>query len=132
MPSVARKGAHVAYDRKPIAIVDDDEDVLDATAIFLESLGYETETFSSGEAFLASADRSRVFCLLTDVNMPGLSGLELQAIVKSTDPGLPVIMMTALRDEALRQRAIAGGAKELLRKPVVADDLIRCLEAVEQ
>jgi FixJ family two-component response regulator len=122
----------VACQRKPIAIVDDDEDVLDATAGFLESLGYQTVSFNSGEAFLAYPDRTRIFCLLTDVNMPGLSGLELQAALRSIDPSVPVIMMTALRDDELRQRAILGGARELLRKPVMADDLIRCLESVER
>lgn len=121
----------MACQRKPIAIVDDDEDVLDATAGFLESLGYQTVSFNSAEAFLASPDRTCIFCLLTDVNMPGLSGLELQATLKSIDPSVPVIMMTALRDDELRQRAILGGARELLRKPVMADDLIRCLESVE-
>lgn len=122
----------MACQRKPIAIVDDDEDVLDATAGFLESLGYQTVSFNSGEAFLAYPDRTCILCLLTDVNMPGLSGLELQAALRSIDPSVPVIMMTALRDDELRQRAILGGARELLRKPVMADDLIRCLESVER
>lgn len=115
--------------RKSVAVVDDDDAVLDATSSFLEALGYETLTFSSGEAFLRSEARADVACLLTDVNMPGIDGLELQDRVRQTNPTLPVIMMTALNDEAVRRRALAGGARELLRKPLAADALVRCLEA---
>ena len=60
--------------------------------------------------------------------MPGISGIELQDRVREQRPALPVIMMTALTDDALRRRALAGGARDLLRKPLVADELIRCLE----
>ena len=113
---------------KAVAIVDDDESILDSTAGFLESMGYATWAFSSGEAFLRFDRKAEIGCLLTDVNMPGLDGLELQTIVRREHPGLPVIFMTALTDETLRRRALAGGARELLRKPVTATDLIRCLE----
>ncbi|AWN39066.1 response regulator transcription factor [Methylobacterium radiodurans] len=114
--------------KKAVAVVDDDEAVLDATSSFLEALGYDALAFSSGEAFLASDAGGGVSCLLTDVNMPGISGLELQDRVRQLRPALPIIMMTALTDDALRRRALAGGARELLRKPLAADDLIRCLE----
>ncbi|GJD65854.1 response regulator transcription factor [Methylobacterium frigidaeris] len=117
-----------------VAVVDDDEAVLDATSGFLESLGYDTVAFNSGtaflasEVFLASGATGRVACLLTDVDMPGLNGLELQERVRRVRPTLPIIMMTALSDDSLRRRALAGGARDLLRKPLAADDLIRCLE----
>lgn len=114
--------------KKAVAVVDDDEAVLDATSSFLEALGYDALAFRSGEAFLASAAGDDVSCLLTDVNMPGIDGLELQDRVRQLRPALPIIMMTALTDEALRRRALAGGARDLLRKPLAADDLIRCLE----
>ncbi|KAA0073967.1 response regulator [Tardiphaga sp. P9-11] len=114
--------------KKPVAIVDDDEDILDATSSFLGAVGYETILFSSAEAFLAYDRKSQFLCLLTDVNMPGMSGLELQAIVRATLPMLPIFIMTALSDDNVRKRAIDGGAKGILRKPVNGDDLIRCLE----
>lgn len=114
--------------KKAVAVVDDDEAVLDATSSFLEALGYDTLAFSSGEAFLASGLEGDVSCLLSDINMPGLSGLDLQDRVRRVRPALPIILMTALTDDTTRRRAFAGGARDLLRKPLAADDLIRCLE----
>ncbi len=120
--------------KRTVAVVDDDEAVLDATSSFLESLGYDAVAFSSGAAFLASdaflapEATDRAACLLTDVDMPGLNGLELQERVRRVRPALPIIMMTALSDDAIRRRALAGGARDLLRKPLAADALIRCLE----
>lgn len=114
--------------KKAVAVVDDDEAVLDATSSFLEALGYDTLAFSSGEAFLASGLEGDVSCLLSDINMPGVSGLDLQDRVRRVRPALPIILMTALTDDTTRRRAFAGGARDLLRKPLAADDLIRCLE----
>ncbi len=74
--------------RKRLCGRDDDEAVLDATSGFLEALGYDTLAFSSGEAFLASEAGGDVSCLLTDVNMPGISGLELQDRVRRLRPAL--------------------------------------------
>ncbi|EJB07001.1 response regulator with CheY-like receiver, AAA-type ATPase, and DNA-binding domains [Rhizobium leguminosarum bv. trifolii WSM597] len=116
--------------KKTIAIVDDDEALLEGTSGFLEAMGYDVLAFGSGEAFLESPHKDRVDVLLTDINMPGMSGLDLQNVVRVQRPGIPVVMMTALRDDMLRQRAITGGARELLQKPILADDLIRCLEDV--
>ena len=109
--------------KKAVAVVDDDEAVLDATSSFLEALGYDARAFNSGEAFLASMAGSDVSCLLTDVNMPGISGIELQDRVRQQRPALPVIMMTALTDDALRRRALAGGARDFLCNATVADEL---------
>lgn len=114
--------------RKAVAIVDDDPAVLDATSCFVDSLGYVALPFKSGEDFLEFGGKNEVSHLLTDVNMPGMSGLDLNDIVRARFPDVVVIMMTALRDEKLRARALAGGARELLRKPLLADDLIRCLD----
>ena len=114
--------------KKAVAVVDDDEAVLAATSSFLEALGYDTRAFKSGEAFLAAGLAGDVSCLLTDINMPGLSGLDLQDRVRLVRPALPIIMMTALTDDSIRRRALAGGARDLLRKPVAAAALIRCLQ----
>lgn len=118
----------VSFGKKSVAIVDDDEALLEATSGFLEAMGYDALPFNSGEAFLDFKEKERVGLLLTDINMPGMNGLELQDIVRSRHPGMKIVMMTALRDDMLRRRALAGGAKELLQKPILADDLIRCLE----
>lgn len=115
--------------KKSVAIVDDDEVLLEATAGFLESVGYNALPFSSGEQFLKFDHIDAVALLLTDVNMPGMTGLELQKAVRARVPNLRIIMMTALKDEATRRRALAGGAEAILHKPVLADDLIRCIEA---
>ncbi|RYY10663.1 MAG: response regulator [Alphaproteobacteria bacterium] len=91
----------MSVEKKAVAVVDDDEAVLDATSCFLQALGYDTRPFSSGEAFLASGVEGEVFCLLTDINMPGLSGLELQDRVRLSRPALPIVMMTARAPRSL-------------------------------
>ncbi|WP_374730693.1 response regulator transcription factor [Aliirhizobium terrae] len=118
----------MAFGKKSVAIVDDDEALLEATSGFLEAMGYDAIPFSSGEAFLDFDGKERVSLLLTDINMPGMNGLELQHILRTRHPDLKIVMMTALRDEVVRRRAMAAGAKELLQKPILADDLIRCIE----
>lgn len=119
----------MAVKQKSVAIVDDDEAFLEATAAFLQAIGYATLSYPSAEAFLELAPTEEVSHLLTDVNMPGMSGLELQSIVRARHPGVHVIIMTALSDDSVRRRASAGGATCLLRKPILGDALIRCLEA---
>lgn len=113
-----------------VAIVDDDEAILDATSSLLESFGYETVAFSSGAAFLDYDHVGDITRLLTDVNMPGMDGFELQQRLRLDYPRIGVIMMTALSDDHVKRRALACGARELLRKPIMADDLIRCLESL--
>lgn len=125
-----RRKHQVSGDKKSVAIVDDDEALLEATSGFLESMGYDALPFSSGRSFLAYDHIDLVALLLTDINMPEMTGLELLDIVKKRWPEMPIIMMTALKDEVIRRRAIAGGAKDLLQKPILADDLIRCIEEV--
>jgi FixJ family two-component response regulator len=120
-------GDVVAQNRKSVAVVDDDENVLDATSIFLDSMGFDALPFSSGEDFLRSPDKANVDCLLTDVNMPGMSGLELQDAVRGLLPDLPVIIMSAVSDESVRRRALANGAKEVLQKPILGDVLVKVL-----
>lgn len=121
----------VSVGRNAVAIVDDDEAILDATCSLLESLGYDTVAFSSGAAFLDYDHAGDITRLLTDVHMPGMDGFELQKRVRADYPDMAVIMMTALSDDTVRRRALAGGARHLLRKPILADDLVRCLEGLE-
>jgi len=109
-----------------ISIVDDDEPVREATRGFIVSLGYATETFSSAEAFLKS-DRVRdTACLLTDVQMAGVNGLELQRRLTEQGYPLPIIFITAFPDAKLHAEALAAG---FLAKPFNDEELVACLDA---
>ncbi|MGM4986208.1 MULTISPECIES: response regulator [Rhizobium] len=114
--------------KKSVAIVDDDEVLLEATSGFLEAMGYEPLPFPSGEAFLNFDQKEGLTLLLSDINMPGMSGFELLDIVRKKHPEMRIVMMTALKDENIIRKALAGGAQALLQKPILADDLVKCIE----
>lgn len=111
-----------------IAIVDDDESVRVATRYLIQSLGFETLAFESAEDFLASREASLSACVITDVNMPGLNGVELQRRLRDRGCNVPMIFMTAYPDEALEKRAMKAGAFGYLSKPFDGSTLIQCLE----
>ncbi|SES27169.1 response regulator [Rhizobium sp. NFR03] len=112
-----------------IAIVDDDPSIREALDDLVLSCGYRSRLFSSAEAFLADADRAAIACMLVDVAMPGLSGIELQAALNETPADKPpMIFMTSYRDERTRAAAMDGGAYAFLGKPVDFNQLVRCLE----
>lgn len=126
-----RAGQHVIgldVDAPLIAIVDDDESVCIGMTSLVRSLGYEVQTFACAEDFLQSQERSGTACLISDVQMPGLGGLELQRILAAEGSRLPIIFMTAYPDADIRQLAIQGGALCFLSKPFDGADLIQCLE----
>ena len=100
-----------------IAIVDDDQSVTDALRDLLESDGLSVRCFASGEGFLESGLRSKVACLIADIRMPGISGLELQAKLKADKCSPPIIFITAHGDARLRMQAMRAGAVEFLTKP---------------
>jgi FixJ family two-component response regulator len=109
----------------PISIVDDDESVREAMAGLMKSHGYLVETFDSGASFLSSDYRSRTDCLIADVQMPGMTGLELHSeLVASGDP-IPTILITAHPDDRTRARALKAGVLGYLTKPFSEDDLLR-------
>ena len=110
-----------------ISIVDDDKSTRDAVECLVRSLGYRTATFDSAEAFIGSAQLNETSCLITDVQMPGLSGLELQDHLIADGRALPVIFMTALAEEAVRVRALRAGAVGFFRKPFDEDEMAMCL-----
>ncbi|PZW42988.1 response regulator receiver domain-containing protein [Humitalea rosea] len=113
-----------------IAIVDDDEAIRAALSSLLRSLGYEVRLFASAESFLADS-RASPDCLVTDIQMPGMNGLQLQLAIRNRRPRLPVIVITAFPEDAVREQAIAAGALHFLSKPFEADAIARCLsEAV--
>lgn len=110
-----------------IAVVDDDEAIRVALRSLLRSLGYEVRLFEDAPSFLADARMNPPDCVLTDIQMPGMNGLDLQREVRRTMPRLPVIVITAFPEEAIRRQALADGALGFLSKPFDAAAIIRCL-----
>jgi FixJ family two-component response regulator len=115
-----------------IAIVDDEAALCEATESLLKSVGYRVQTFSSAEQFLLSPWRSEVRCLLLDVGLPGMTGLDLQRYLVTEGGCLPIIFITAQDDPEGRiyQQAIASGALTVLDKPFNDQDLLRVLATV--
>jgi FixJ family two-component response regulator len=111
-----------------IAIVDDDEAVRLATASLLRSFGYHTCVFASASEFLAAGMDRKAACLITDVRMPGMDGIELQRVLNSRNCPIPVLFMTAYCNDALRQRVLAAGAVCLLEKPFDSEIIVRHLQ----
>lgn len=110
-----------------IAIVDDDELVRDGIRDLVESLGCAAATFSSAERFLQSHAIAQATCLITDLKLPGQSGLELQEALRSRGYQMPVILVTAYANEKHRTRALNNGAVGFLSKPIDDRWLIECL-----
>lgn len=111
-----------------IAIVDDDRAVREATTGLIRSLGYDVSAFASAEEFLKSERRHDLSCLITDLHMPGLSGIELQDHLIAEGHQLPIVFITAFPEERLRARALEAGAICFLSKPYSDAHLIGCLE----
>jgi FixJ family two-component response regulator len=99
-----------------LSIIDDDESVRAATQCLLRSLGYVTHTFASAEEFLLSPYVSETSCVIADVHMPKMSGLELQSRLRAKGHRTPIIFITAFPEEKLRARALQGGAVCFLRQ----------------
>ncbi len=112
-----------------IAIVDDDDSVRDATRRLVRSLGYSAVAFASAEEFLQSGQVRDTSCLITDVEMPGMNGVELQDRLIADDSHTPVIFITAFPTEKLRARALKGGALGFLSKPFDVEHLLACLHS---
>ena len=115
-----------------ISIVDDDESVREATKSLVRSLGYMVQTFESAEDFLNSEHRHHTSCVIADVQMPGLSGVELQDRLIAEGQRLPMIFMTAFPEDRIRAHALAAGAFGFLIKPFKEDHLIGCLDSALQ
>jgi len=100
-----------------VVVVDDDESVRESLPDLLREFGFTVLTFSSADEFLASDALERARCLVLDIVMPGMSGLELQKELKSRGSKLPIIFITARKDEAIRKRVLDQGAVDVLLKP---------------
>jgi len=107
-----------------VTVVDDDESVRDALKGFLQSVGFTAEIFSSAEALLGSDVLDRTSCLIVDVHMPVMTGLELQYRLRNDQSRIPMIFITAGDDPAARAQALKAGAVDFLRKPFAGDTLL--------
>jgi FixJ family two-component response regulator len=115
-----------------IAIVDDDGSVRSAMRLLLRSFGYHSIAFESAEEFLHSSSVQDVSCVVTDVKMPGMTGVELQHCLITTGHRLPIIFMTAFPEESVKLRALSAGAHGFLTKPCDPQSLINCVETALQ
>jgi two-component system response regulator FixJ len=116
-----------------ITVVDDDASVRESTSSLLRSVGHAVNEFESAEEFIASTALDKADCVITDVRMLGMSGLELQRRLASSHPRLPVILMTAhASNDEVRMRALRDGAAEYLCKPLDEETLLRAVETALQ
>ena len=111
-----------------ISIIDDDESVREATRSLVRSLGYSTAVFASAEEYLQSDSVDDSSCLITDLHMPGMSGVDLQDRLIADGHQIPMIFMTAYYEEKVRDRVLDAGAFGFLRKPFNDESLIECLD----
>ena len=100
-----------------VAIVDDDLSVQTALKDLMESAGFSARCFGSAEEFLESDERNQIDCLVSDIRMPGMSGLELQAKLNAEGSPIPIIFITAHSDAKVKMQAMKAGALEFLSKP---------------
>ena len=112
-----------------ISVVDDDASIRAATDSLLRARGYTVSTFASAAEFLRSRQLDEASCVITDVRMPDMSGVELQTALRKQGRSTPFIFITAFPEESARLRALHDGAVCFLSKPFDAPTLIRCVEA---
>jgi len=111
-----------------IAVVDDDEALCSSLVDLMRSIGYRAEPFDSAETFLMSSDRFSLQCIIADVHMPGMGGLNLLHELREQGIVTPVVLITALTDKHLDEEAASGGALCLLRKPFEINSLLDHIE----
>ena len=110
-----------------VAVIEDDESYRLAVLRLLKSAGFSVRSFASAEDFLSSGQQQETGCLIADIRMPGMSGLDLQAKLTSDHCPIPTIFMTAHGDEKMRLQAMRAGAVKFLTKPFDGDDLIEAV-----
>jgi two-component system, LuxR family, response regulator FixJ len=108
-----------------VAIVDDDQPLREALGSVLKAAGYSARTFASAEAFLACHDCEDVACIVLDVRLPGMSGIELQKKLNETENQVPIVFVTAHGDASLQDSLMRAGASAFLYKPVRSDALLK-------
>jgi FixJ family two-component response regulator len=118
--------------RPLVAIVDDDQSIRDTMKDLLESEGFCAATFASAASFLKSRRLNRVSCLIADMRMPGMTGLELHQHLIASNHAIPTILMTAYPDERTRAKAIKASVVCYLSKPFIADELLAYVRSAIQ
>jgi FixJ family two-component response regulator len=111
-----------------VTIVDDDESVRDAMRRLVRSFGLEASAYACAEAFLESGHVDQTTCLITDLQMPGMSGVELQEHLCAQGYSTPIIFITAFPEDRIRKRVLNAGAIGFLAKPFSEECLVDCLE----
>jgi FixJ family two-component response regulator len=112
-----------------ISIVDDDDSLRNSLDNLIRSVGFRTQGFSSAEAFLNSSQAHDTSCLILDVRMPGMSGIELQHQMLSSNWCVPIIFITSHADDEARGRALDAGAVDFLYKPFREEELLHAIDA---
>ena len=112
-----------------ISIIDDDEPMREAMKGLMRSLGYRVEAVASAQEFLSARHIRRTSCLITDMQMPGMTGLELHQRLLASGKPIPTILITAYPDNGVRERALAAGVIGYLSKPFEQDDLLACIHS---
>jgi FixJ family two-component response regulator len=115
--------------RGQISVVDDDESIRRTTTFLIESFGFRAAAFESAEKFLKSGQLQDTSCLIVDVQMPGMSGLELQTELASAGYDIPIIFITAYENKASRQQAMHAGAVAFLGKPFSDEQLLQTVRS---
>jgi FixJ family two-component response regulator len=110
-----------------IAVVDDDRSIRNATQDLLNAAGYTSLTFENAKCFLGSSARANVACLVADMRMPGMTGLDLHEHLASSGNGIPTVIITAHPEELARERARQSGITCFLAKPFTPDELLACV-----
>jgi FixJ family two-component response regulator len=113
-----------------IAVIDDDESFRIALVESLASFGYGADGYASAEDYIGSIGGKSFNCVVTDIHMPGMSGLDLMQCLAAQGATTPVVLITARSDTNLAAKAAAAGAACLLQKPFDIDDLIKCIKGV--
>jgi FixJ family two-component response regulator len=112
-----------------MAIVDDDDALRNSLDNLLRAVGFRVQGFASAEAFLQAQHAPETACLILDVRLPGMHGLELQRQLVAAHWGIPIIFVTAYADDDAHERALAAGAVAFLYKPCREEDLLHAIEA---
>ncbi len=130
---VGQRQGQPSTDEAPlVAIVDDDASVRQSTRRLIRSFGYRAEAFASGEEFLASASAARTACLVLDVRMPSMDGLEVQRRLAERGVRIPIVFLTGRASDDEERRARSARAVEFLRKPVGTATLLHVLQKLFQ
>jgi len=112
-----------------ISVVDDDESVRRTTTLLIESFGFRAAAFESAQTFLNSGHLHDTSCLIIDVQMPGMDGLQLQSHLAAAGCGIPIIFITAYESKDSRQRAMQAGATAFLGKPFSDEQLLQIIRS---